>query len=309
MKCSINNIIKGFKLYTKNTLWPILHFYDVTFKKELTCSIADLLLLRDGEIYNRQFYVASRLLDAKLYYQNGNDKFPYQIAVSYNFRPASYDRARRSLEFKQLLDSVKTNGYNKDSHLAIDKDLYLINGTHRIALALYFGIKELQVDCWRRRNIVERNIEHWTTSSIDPIILENVLEEFNRIQNYLLKKGESFVFWISGKDQNQTMTLISGLKPYFNFYKFYKVTLSEDKLLFFDNIEIGNGFLAQFTPIKTEYKIQKNNYYSLYVQKVEELFSKKLKCLNSKQNFYISKNCLKGQQLFELLRESLTELN
>lgn len=307
MEITGKNICKGIRLYSKRLLWPILHWYDITFKKELTVAVADLMLLRDGEIYNRQFYVAARLLDAKLYYEKGDASFPYQVAVSYNYRPKSYDREKRTKEFIELLESVKENGYDPDSHIAIDKDLQLINGTHRIALALYYNIKELTADCWRRRNIVEKGIEHWTASAIDPTILKNVLHEHETIQEQLLQSGQSFILWISGTNEKNAIELFEGLKPYVEYYRFYKL-LDNISTIHFTGIDIYDGFFAQFIPKKTEYRIKGRTYYSLYIKHIEEILSKKIKRLKYTQRFYISHNCLQGQELYKLLKASAKEI-
>lgn len=307
MEITFQKVKKGVKLYTKQLLWPILHFYDTTFKKELICSVADLMLLRNGEIYNRQFYVASRLLDAKLYYEKGDSSFPYQIGVSYNYRPKSYDREKRTQEFIDLLESVKTNGYNQNSHIAIDKDLHLINGTHRIALALYYNIKEIHADCWRRRNIVDKGIENWTASALNPTILKNVLQEFDAIQEQLLQNGQSFIIWISGDNEKDAKELFDGLTPYVKYYKFYKIAAPIKPITIFDK-SIKDGYFAQFIPNKTQYKIKGRTYYSLYIKHLEEILTKKINRLQYQQQFYISPNCLNGQEFYTHVSKYAKEL-
>ena len=297
------NICKGIRLYSKRLLWPILHWYDITFKKELTVAVADLMLLRDGEIYNRQFYVAARLLDAKLYYEKGDASFPYQVAVSYNYNPKC-NRAKRDKRFLDLLNSVQNEGYNFNCHVIIDKDMQLVDGSHRIALAIYNNITEVTVDCWYRKKIVYQGLEQWTASAINPQIFNNVLNEFERIQIYLLEKGQSFVLWISGSNEQEAQLLFDGLRPYvkyFNFYKFNKTTSS----IQFEGLTIDDGFYAQFIPNKVQYKIIGTEYYSTYVKHLSEILTKKIKRLNYTQQFYISPNCLYGEKLFSLL-EKLT---
>ncbi|MBP5723964.1 MAG: hypothetical protein J6X18_10395, partial [Bacteroidales bacterium] len=223
MEITFQKFKKGVKLYTKQLLWPILHLYDKTFKKEFTCAVADLMLLRDGEIYNRQFYVAARLLDAKLYYEKGDASFPYQVAVSYNYRPKSYNRDKRTKEFIELLESVKEYGYNETSPLTIDKELYLINGTHRMALALYNDIDTINIKCLMRKNIVSRGFENRPLSSLRPSILQNVLAEFDTIQHKLHETGQTFIFWISSKNAEQAKDLFLSLNSYLKYYKYFKI--------------------------------------------------------------------------------------
>lgn len=302
MEISGKKIVKAFQLYTKRLLWPILHLYDVTCKKEFTCAVADLMLLRDGEMYNRQFYVAARLLDAKLYYEHNDHSFPYQVAVSYNYRPKSYNRTKRTKEFISLLESVKEYGYDGTPPLTIDKDLYLINGTHRMALALYNNVHEISIKCLMRRNIVSRGFENRPLSTLPPSILENVLDEFDRIQNILQESGQTFIFWISGENIEQAQTLFSSLTPYVTYYKFFKI--KDCKPFSFESVTVKDGYFAQFIPNKANYKIKKNTYYSQYVKELQKRICKKTNIPT-----YISLNCLFGQKFHTLCRLYAKELD
>ncbi|MGN0350666.1 MAG: hypothetical protein ACI4ES_03360 [Roseburia sp.] len=51
-----------------------------------------------------------------------------------------------SLEvFRDLIQSVEKNGYQEDSEIVCDNRLFLMDGAHRMALALYFGIPKMKV--------------------------------------------------------------------------------------------------------------------------------------------------------------------
>jgi len=302
MEITGKNICKGIRLYSKRLLWPILHWYDITFKKELTVAVADLMLLRDGEIYNRQFYVAARLLDAKLYYEKGDASFPYQVAVSYNYRPKSYNREKRTKEFIELLESVKENGYDLCSPLVIDKELYLINGTHRMALAIYNNTLEVKTVCWNRKHIVERGFERRPLQTLPPRILQDVLSEFNSIQKQLFQNGQSFLIWISETDENSAIQIFYKLKPHVKYYKFYKVT-NNIKPIHFENLTIQNGYFAQFTPNNVDYNFHKNTYYSKYVKELQDTINK-----TTNITIYISPNCLLGHKLYTLCRPYAIEI-
>lgn len=302
MKVTPQKIIKGLKLYTKNMLWPILHSYDLLFKKELTVAVADLMLLRDGEMYNRQFYATARLLDAKLYYEKGDDSLPFQVAVSYNYRPASYDREKRTREYIELMESVKKNGYDRNSPLIVDKELYLVNGTHRIALALYNNVSEITVECWNRKNIIEKGFERRPLSTLPSNILKDIYSEFDNIQNQLIQSGQTFIFWISYNDINEARLFFQQQKPNFSFYKYYQVI---NLSLKFDDTYITNGFYALCSPIKSEYTIKNGNYFSNFVYNIQKQNSKHQK---PSLSFYISPNCLKGYKLFALLKTNSLEV-
>lgn len=55
--------------------------------------------------------------------------------------------------FVEVIKSFEENGYNSNSELVIDEKLHLVDGSHRLALALYFAVPRLKV------RIVERKEE------------------------------------------------------------------------------------------------------------------------------------------------------
>ncbi len=62
--------------------------------------------------------------------------------------------------FKNLIKSFDKNGYDNNSSITCDENLKLLDGSHRLALALYFGIPKLLVLIKRGNNKVEYS-EKW----------------------------------------------------------------------------------------------------------------------------------------------------
>jgi len=48
-------------------------------------------------------------------------------------------------EFIKLIKSIKQNGYDVNNPILVDRDLYVIDGAHRMACALKFQISEVSV--------------------------------------------------------------------------------------------------------------------------------------------------------------------
>ena len=55
------------------------------------------------------------------------------------------EMANHEKEFKQLIKSFEENGFIESNPIVINKDFLFIDGAHRLALALYFGIKRITV--------------------------------------------------------------------------------------------------------------------------------------------------------------------
>ncbi len=53
--------------------------------------------------------------------------------------------ANHEKEFRKLIKSFESKGYIDDYPIVVNKDLLFIDGAHRLALALYFGIKEIPI--------------------------------------------------------------------------------------------------------------------------------------------------------------------
>lgn len=48
-------------------------------------------------------------------------------------------------EFKTLINSFEKNGFIEEYPIVVNKDFLFIDGAHRLALALYFGIKRITI--------------------------------------------------------------------------------------------------------------------------------------------------------------------
>lgn len=55
------------------------------------------------------------------------------------------EKAGNELVFKNLIESIKKNGFDNKYPIQINKKLKLVNGSHRLAIALYLGIEKVPV--------------------------------------------------------------------------------------------------------------------------------------------------------------------
>ncbi len=62
-------------------------------------------------------------------------------------------------QFRELIQSYEENGYDNSSYIVADKNLNLVDGSHRMAMALYHEIRKI--------NVLVINIEHSVDYSID----------------------------------------------------------------------------------------------------------------------------------------------
>lgn len=62
--------------------------------------------------------------------------------------------------FRKLIASFEENGYDTDSGITCDVNLKLMDGSHRMALCLYYGIPEVKVTVLKRASNIQYG-EHW----------------------------------------------------------------------------------------------------------------------------------------------------
>ena len=48
-------------------------------------------------------------------------------------------------EFKELIKSFEVDGFNQSYPIVVNKEMLFIDGAHRLALALYFGIERIPI--------------------------------------------------------------------------------------------------------------------------------------------------------------------
>lgn len=293
-------IVTGFRYVWRYIRKPVFFIYDKFFYADFTCSLADLLNMKRGEITRSSFVIASRIIDIRKYEMCDDDTFSYQVALrSYKyFTPEFHEKIRQ--EFDALIQSVKKNGYRKDSRIFIDKNLYFIDGSHRLGCLYYWKIMEVPVRCFFRKAIYSREIDMFCKLNIPSQMFEDILHECARMQQTFLERGYSFMLWISGNDDEQVRHLIFGLTPFVEVYKTYRIASNTTRY--------NDGYLVQFTPRNLEYAVTRKGYYAQNVKRIESILSKRIANLGWKQQFAISQNCLEGHTMIETVQAFLKEV-
>lgn len=86
-------------------------------------------------------------------------------------------------EFRNLIKSFEINGYISDYPIVVNKDYYIVDGTHRLALALYFGIKRVYIKIDKKSYPLKSkdfSLE-WFSKHDMNFVSESVIEKYNEI--------------------------------------------------------------------------------------------------------------------------------
>ena len=97
--------------------------------------------------------VALRYIAVEEYF--GENNFGKDIYVKANHWEGEELIASELARFEKLLRSVETHGYNDKFKIYVDLNGVCFNGTHRLALCAWFGVREIPAIIVRRRLNVE----------------------------------------------------------------------------------------------------------------------------------------------------------
>ncbi len=129
---------------------------DVTFDfpKTIKINTTEMLSCQYKEGLFNRYDIVVRLLAIEEYYGKNNYGFSlYEKMQSERAQNVLYGEI--SLQrFLKLINSYEKNGYKEDSELVIDEKLHLVDGSHRLALAIYFGVARLTVRIVQREDEV-----------------------------------------------------------------------------------------------------------------------------------------------------------
>lgn len=122
------------------------------FPQTIKINTDELLLCQYKEGLFNRYDIVVRLLAIEEYYGKNNYGFSlYEKMQSRRAQDGSYGRISMQ-RFRKLIQSYEKNGYEEDSELIIDERLHLVDGSHRLALAIYFGVARLTVRIVKRED-------------------------------------------------------------------------------------------------------------------------------------------------------------
>ena len=91
-------------------------------------------------IFNRMDIVV-RYLAIEEYYGKNN----YGFGLYEKMQKARGQTVHNIYRFKDLIKSINENGFSEESSILVDQNLQLIDGSHRLACALYFNVKRIPI--------------------------------------------------------------------------------------------------------------------------------------------------------------------
>ncbi len=110
--------------------------------KHIKLDVGELFFQHNGESDFLRYDMIVRLITIEKFCENHD----YDFNLYYRMQKARVgeDWANQAVKiFKELIESYEINGYDESSEIVLDKNLQLIDGSHRFALAIFYGYKTI----------------------------------------------------------------------------------------------------------------------------------------------------------------------
>jgi len=181
-------------LYSK-----LLNLYYLFSSEDITCSIADLMYPRKCNSFDldyTQFTTITRIMDIEAFI-NGDDSFKYQATLEKMISdPEKYNFEKDKQRFEKLIMSISRHGYDSSYKCDVQMNGYISDATHRIAVAWYFGMRE--IPCRLIKRHVRRNVDFFYLQSRDIRLFEDVAKRYSDWRKEMAESGWAFCCIVNG---------------------------------------------------------------------------------------------------------------
>lgn len=119
----------------------VTRMYDMTSKR----TVMETSKLYDTPNMTKYHHIVSALRYVAVEEHYGENDFGKTMYINANHWENDSALQEDLYRFDTLISSIETKGYDMNSAIYVDLDGNCINGTHRLALCAWFGIKEIPV--------------------------------------------------------------------------------------------------------------------------------------------------------------------
>lgn len=247
--------------------------------RECKISIGDIFLQQGNSINETQFIATSRCLDIQAYCENGICNFEYKNTICKAIHGNLHNEIRSNRDFKRLIDSIRFEGYNTSYPVLCNCDGYLIDGNHRCGACLYFKIEEFNSKFSIPGRIVHKDFNTIVSSGISTDLITNVINQFVKVQEWLIESGNTFALVASGFPN------LSACNDFIKRVSFLCTILKIHRT--------RTSILIQFSLAEPMYKCYQNHLISTKCIQLERLLEK----LYPSACLKVSKSCIEGRNI------------
>lgn len=265
----------------------ILELRDNISAENSEASVGDIILQR-AELEHCQFLLTTRKMDIEAYCSGEDKTFPFQNTVSRAIYGIEHEEELGDRQFAELIQSYKENGYNPSSYLTVDNDCRLIDGNHRMGMNLYMGIERFNIRLLKRESVNKKNLDRYFELGLSTSFIKRVFDESQRIQEWLIKTGNTFCCMIQGECEKDDISLISDIEMMATVLKKEETTDRN-----------GVSVLIQFSLIEPRYRIREKRLESQRAFEIERLLKQRADKYGLYSLIRVSKSCLEGKEIWK----------
>ncbi len=150
--------------------------------KHLALSVPELFMHEhNGKVFNRYDMIV-RLLAIEC--ENRQNNYGWDMYRKMQCARIDEDWVDLSVDrFKNLIHSYNENGYDAKSEIELDCNLHLIDGSHRMAMALYHGINTINVKIRPYEDKTFYGIEFFYVNGFTKEEIGHIIDRYKQIRN------------------------------------------------------------------------------------------------------------------------------
>lgn len=254
---------------------------DSILSQEITCSIGDIMH-KGKELDEGQLTVLTRYYDIIQYIEKDNHSFILQNTLSRIIWGNEHDESAGNKSFSEIIESYKFRGYN-GSRIVIDKAISLVNGSHRVALNLYFDYWQICAKRIWRSIYGKRNLNWYINKGLQQNVVDEIGKIWKQMNLKLFDSGVAFVFILDNISLETVVILKELINQETKEHRIYRLSMPKQ------------GIMVLFSLVNPDYIIKQRSLYSRRADKLYEIITNRIQFPLKERAF----NCSEGKKIFD----------
>lgn len=254
----------------------LLGFLDRITGTVVDVSIGDIMLMRHS-IDDLQFLTASRLIDVENY-SKGDLNFVFQSSISAAFGVPKQKIEKDKSKFENLIKRLQ-EGFDPKFPLLLDRNIRIMNGTHRVSLCLYYKFYKVSALISKRESKSCTSPVIYYSKPLSTEMLSKIIDRYNRIQDELIDSGICYSCLVEG-NPSCFQHIVKDIASFFNVKRYD---------------ERDRKMLIRFLITEPDFILDNCKIVSKGCSRIQAILSHRYP--NAK--IVISGNCIEGKDLFD----------
>ncbi len=176
--------------------------------REIEIDAREMILQQNLEEGYNRLDIVVRYLAIEEYF--GESRIGYDLYLkmqSKRKKQESPEEISMRLErFKEIILNWQENGYDSESKISCDCNLHLLDGSHRLALALYFGTLKMYCICYGYEKKIDYGLNWFIEHGFSEEEIKQILIKANELLEKCKRGGLSLVLWNTVSDKFDEIT-------------------------------------------------------------------------------------------------------